>query len=79
MNIFNQEELVDFEFPYKLWNSPPSCPDYPACPENRKGVYVHMVAFCPQNSTARTTLRDSFTYSGSKIDVPLKPDSEGQL
>ena len=74
MNIFNQEELIDFEFPYKLWNSPPLCSDYPACPHNCKGVYGHMVAFCPQNSTARTTLRDSFSYSGSKIDMPLKPD-----
>ena len=74
MNIFNQEELIDFEFPYKLWNSPPLCPDYPACPHNCKGVYGHMVAFCPQNSTARTTLRDFFSYSGSKIDMPLKPD-----
>ena len=38
-----------------------------------------MVAFSPQNSTARTTLQDSFSYSGSKIDTPLKPDSQGQL
>ena len=42
-NIFNQEELVDFEFPYKLLTSPSSCPDYPACPHNCEGVYYSKV------------------------------------
>ena len=28
----------DFVFSYKLLMFPPSCPDYPACPRNRKGV-----------------------------------------
>ena len=44
-NIFNQEELVDFESPYKLLNSLPSCPDYLACPHNRKGVYSLYLGF----------------------------------
>ena len=38
-NIFNWEELVDFEFPKKILTFPPSCPGFPACPHNREGVY----------------------------------------
>ena len=34
-----EEELVDFEFPCIFFNSPPCCPDYPACPHNRKGQF----------------------------------------
>ena len=40
-NIFNQQYLVDFVFPYKLLIFPPSCPDYPSCRYNH-GTF----AFC---------------------------------
>ena len=38
--MLNYEELVGFEFPYKLMNSLPSCPDYTACPPSVKGSIV---------------------------------------
>ena len=43
--MLNYEELVDFEFPYKLMNSLPSCPDYTACAHKRKGVHSLYLGF----------------------------------
>ena len=50
-NIFNYEELVDFEFPYKLLTSPPSCPDYLACPHNHERVYARSRLFSVYSDT----------------------------